>query len=47
MKSIKEESTRSICIGAYFYFPEECTYEHNLDGDKLFKKDLGIRLLNI
>ena len=47
MKSIKEESTRSICIGAYFYLPEECSYKHNADGDKLFKKDLGIKLLNI
>ena len=47
MKSIKEESTRSICIGAYFYLPQECSYKHNEDGDKLFKKDLGIKLLNI
>lgn len=47
IKTIKEESTRSICIGAYFYIPEECAYRNNADGAKLFHRDLQIRLLNI
>lgn len=47
IKTIKEESTKSICIGAYFYIPEECAYKNNVDGAKLFERDLRIRLLNI
>lgn len=47
IKVIAEESNRSICIGAYFYLPEECAYKPNTEGDRLIQKDLGIRLLNI
>jgi hypothetical protein len=47
IKTIKEESRRSMCIGAYFYLPEECAYSHDIDGNKIFQRDLGINLLNI
>lgn len=43
--TIREECPRSICIGAYFYIPEECAYSHQ-EGSKLFKRDFGIPALN-
>lgn len=39
------ESPRSICVGAYFYLPEECAYS-GVSGSTLFKRDFGIPALN-
>lgn len=47
MTSIKEENIRSICMGAYFYLPEDCAYRMDKDGAKIFKRDSGISLLNV
>lgn len=47
MYSIKEENTRSLCVGAYFYLPKDCVYRMNEDAAKIFKRDLGISLLNL
>lgn len=43
--TIHEECPRSICVGAYFYIPEECAYSHE-EGSKLFQRDFGIPALN-
>lgn len=43
--TIHDECPRSICVGAYFYIPEECAYSHQ-EGSKLFKRDFGIPALN-
>lgn len=47
INSIKEENTRSICIGAYFYLPKDCAYRMDEASAKIFKRDLGIGLLNV
>lgn len=47
ISSIKEESIRSICLGAYFYLPKDCAYRMDETGAKIFKRDLGISLLNV
>jgi adenine/guanine phosphoribosyltransferase-like PRPP-binding protein len=44
---IKDEYSRSHCIGVYCYLPNECAYLANEDGSKLCKRDLGIPLLNL
>ena len=46
-KTLKEEYSRSICMGVYCYLPEETAYRADEDGCKLCKRDLGIPLLNI
>jgi len=43
--TIHNECPRSICVGAYFYIPEECAYSGD-SGSKLFKRDFGIQALN-
>ena len=44
---IKDEYSRSHCVGVYCYLPNECAYRNNEDGSKMCKRDLGISLLNI
>lgn len=44
-KTLKNECPRSICVGAYFYMPNECAYAGS-DGSKLFLRDFGIPALN-
>ena len=44
---IKDEYSRSSCIGVYCYLPNECAYRNNEEGNKLCKRDLGIPLLNL
>jgi adenine/guanine phosphoribosyltransferase-like PRPP-binding protein len=46
-KVIKDEYSRSHCIGVYCYLPNECAYRNDEDGSKLCKRDLGVSLLNI
>ena len=46
-KTLKEEYSRSICVGAYCYLPNETAYRNCEEGSKLCKRDLGIPLLNI
>ena len=47
ISSIKEESITSICLGAYFYLPKDCAYRMDETEAKIFKRDLGISLLNV
>ena len=44
---IKDEYSRSHCVGVYCYLPDECAYHADEDGSKLCKRDLGVSLLNI
>jgi len=44
---IKDEYSRSYCIGVYCYLPDECAYRASQEGSKFCQKDLGISLLNI
>lgn len=44
--TLYEESPRSLCVGAYFYLPEECAYSGH-SGSILFKRDFGIPALNL
>jgi orotate phosphoribosyltransferase len=44
---IKDEYSRSSCIGVYCYLPNECAYRNNEEGNKLCQRDLGIPLLNL
>lgn len=44
---IKDEYSRSHCVGIYCYLPTECGYSNDESGSKLCKRDLGIPLLNI
>jgi adenine/guanine phosphoribosyltransferase-like PRPP-binding protein len=44
--TLYEESPRSLCVGAYFYLPEECAYNGH-SGSILFKRDFGIPALNL
>lgn len=46
-KVLKEEYSRSVCVGVYCYLPKECAYRSDEDGSKLCQRDLGIPLLNI
>jgi len=46
-KVIKNEYSRSHCVGVYCYLPDECAYRNDEDGSKLCKRDLGVSLLNI
>ena len=44
---IKDEYSRSHCIGVYCYLPNECAYRNDEDGSKLCQRDLGVPLLNL
>jgi adenine/guanine phosphoribosyltransferase-like PRPP-binding protein len=44
---IKDEYSRSSCVGVYCYLPNECAYRNNEEGNKLCQRDLGIPLLNL
>lgn len=46
-RTLKEEYTRSNCVGVYCYLPNECSYRNTTEGSKLCIKELGIPLLNI
>ena len=46
-KVLKNEYSRSECIGIYCYLPNECAYRANEEGSKLCKRDLGVPLLNL
>jgi adenine/guanine phosphoribosyltransferase-like PRPP-binding protein len=46
-KVLKDEYSRSTCVGVYCYLPNECAYRPNKEGSKLCEKDLGIPLLNM
>jgi adenine/guanine phosphoribosyltransferase-like PRPP-binding protein len=46
-KVIKDEYTRSYCIGIYCYLPKECAYSQDEEGSKLCRRDLGSPLLNL
>jgi adenine/guanine phosphoribosyltransferase-like PRPP-binding protein len=46
-KTLKEEYSRSMCMGVYCYLPDECAYRADEDGSKLCKRDLGVPMLNI
>lgn len=46
-KVIKDEYSRSVCVGVYCYLPNECAYRDDEDGSKLCKRDLGIPLINL
>ena len=43
--TLHNECPRSICVGAYFYLPDECNY-FGKEGSKLFKRDFGFPALN-
>lgn len=43
MKSIRNETPRSKCMGVYSYMKDECTYRNH---PELCFRDLGIRYLN-
>jgi adenine/guanine phosphoribosyltransferase-like PRPP-binding protein len=44
---LKNEYSRSKCVGVYCYLPNETTYKPSDEGSKMCEKDLGIPLLNI
>jgi orotate phosphoribosyltransferase len=44
---LKDEYSRSSCVGVYCYLPSECAYRNNEEGSKLCQRDLGIPMLNI
>ena len=46
-KVIKDEYSRSHCVGVYCYLPDECAYRPDEDGSKLCQRDLGVPLLNL
>jgi len=46
-KVIKDEYSRSHCIGVYCYLPNECAYHPDEQGSKICKRDFGIPLLNL
>ena len=46
-KVLKDEYSRSTCVGVYCYLPNECAYRPDAEGFKLCKRDLGISLLNL
>lgn len=45
-KILRDEYSRSRCVGVYCYLPTECAYRSDEDGSKLCQRDLGIPLLN-
>ena len=46
-KVIKDDYSRSSCIGVYCYLPDKCAYSNNKEGSKMCERDLGVPLLNI
>lgn len=46
-KVLKDEYSRSMCVGVYCYLPNECSYHPNEEGSRFCLRDLGIPLLNI
>jgi len=44
---IKDEYSRSNCVGVYCYLPNECSYRPHAEGSKLCQRDLGLPLLNL
>ena len=46
-RTLKEEYSRSQCVGVYCYLPNETSYRANEEGSKLCQRDLGIPLLNL
>lgn len=44
---LKEEYSRSQCVGVYCYLPNETAYKADEEGSKLCQRDLGIPLLNL
>ena len=46
-KVLKDEYSRSSCVGVYCYLPDECAYRADEEGSKLCKRDLGVTLLNL
>ena len=46
-KVLKDEYSRSSCVGVYCYLPDECAYRADEEGSKLCKRDLGVPLLNL
>jgi adenine/guanine phosphoribosyltransferase-like PRPP-binding protein len=46
-KVLKDEYSRSNCVGVYCYLPNECAYRADEEGSKLCKRDLGVALLNL
>ena len=44
---LKEEYSRSQCMGIYCYLPNETAYRADEEGSKLCKRDLGVPLLNL
>ena len=44
---LKEEYSRSQCMGVYCYLPNETAYRADEEGSKLCKRDLGVPLLNL
>ena len=44
---LKEEYSRSQCMGVYCYLPNETAYRADEEGSKLCKRDLGVTLLNL
>jgi adenine/guanine phosphoribosyltransferase-like PRPP-binding protein len=45
--TIKDEYSRAICKGIYFYIPDQCVYRPDEDGSKLCLRDLKAPLLNL
>lgn len=43
--AIRNDSVRSVCVGAYFYMPSECAYSGEY-GSELFLRDYKIPALN-
>ena len=46
-RTLKEEYSRSQCVGVYCYLPNETAYKADEEGSKLCQRDLGIPLLNL
>ena len=46
-QTLKEEYSRSQCVGVYCYLPNETAYRADEEGSKLCQRDLGIPLLNL
>ena len=44
---LREEYSRSQCMGVYCYLPNETAYRADEEGSKLCKRDLGVPLLNL
>lgn len=46
-RTLKDEYSRSTCVGVYCYLPNECAYSNDQEGFKLCRRDLEIPLLNL